>query len=291
MRVISALAKMALGVVGLVWIAGPAFAQDTAADNAISIPGGPRNWQVWMPPPVSPIMERIEDFHLFLVVVITVISLFVLALLLYVMVRFNAKRNPVPSRTSHNTVVEVVWTVLPVMILVAIAIPSFRLLYAEDRIPDSHMTIKVTGYQWYWNYTYPDHGGFAYDSLMVEEADLKPGQPRLLTADNPLVVPVNTNIRFLVTAADVIHAVALPVSGVKMDANPGRLNETWFRIDKPGIYYGQCSELCGVRHAFMPMEVHAVSRPEFDAWVAAQQKEAQTGGSGTVRLAETAGTR
>lgn len=289
MRVRSAVAKAACWILGFAAFAllGSAQAAEGVGQRIYDVPNGPHNWQVWMQPPVSPIMERIESFHLFLVAIITVISLFVLALLLYVMIRFNARRHPVPSRTSHNTLVEVIWTVLPVMILVSIAIPSFRLLYAEDRVPDSHMTVKVTGYQWYWNFAYPDNGNFAFDSLIVEDADLKPGQPRLLTANNPMVLPVNTNVRFLVTAADVIHSFALPVAGVKMDGEPGRLNETWFRIDKVGTYYGQCSELCGSRHAFMPIEVHVVSRPEFDAWVAAQRKNAKLGGTGTVRLADT----
>jgi len=233
----------------------------------------PENWQLGFQPASSPVMEDINSFHNFLLVIITVITLFVLALLLYCMVRFNARANPVPSKTSHNTLIEVVWTVAPVLILVAIAIPSFRLLYFEAEVPQSEVTIKATGYQWYWGYSYPDHGDFEYFANMVEEADLAPGQPRLLATDTKVVVPVNTNVRVIVTAADVIHNWAMPAFGVKMDAVPGRLNETWFHANETGIYYGQCSELCGIRHAFMPIEVHVVEKEDFDAWVTSAQDE------------------
>jgi cytochrome c oxidase subunit 2 len=233
----------------------------------------PEDWQLGFQPASSPVMEDINSFHNFLLVIITVITLFVLALLLYCMVRFNARANPVPSKTSHNTLIEVVWTVAPVLILVAIAIPSFRLLYFEAEVPQSEVTIKATGYQWYWGYSYPDHGDFEYFANMVEEADLAPGQPRLLATDTKVVVPVDTNVRVIVTAADVIHNWAMPAFGVKMDGVPGRLNETWFRANETGIYYGQCSELCGIRHAFMPIEVHVVEKEDFDAWVTSAQDE------------------
>lgn len=233
----------------------------------------PQPWQMTLQPAASPVMEDIHSFHDFLLVIITAITLFVLALLLIVMIRFNARANPKPSRTTHNTLLEVVWTVVPVLILVAIAIPSFRLLYFQAELPETDLTIKATGYQWYWSYQYPDHGGFEYFSNMLEDADLAPGQPRLLATDTKVVVPVDTNVRLIVTAADVIHNWAMPAFGVKMDAVPGRLNETWFRATQTGIYYGQCSELCGIRHAFMPIEVHVVEKDAFEAWVAQAREE------------------
>ena len=239
----------------------------------------PQPWQMNLQPASTPVMQDIHSFHDFLLVIITAITLFVLALLLYCMVRFNARANPTPSRTTHNTLIEVVWTVVPVLILVAIAIPSFRLLYFEATIPETELTIKTTGYQWYWSYEYPDQGGFEYFANMIEEADLAPGQPRLLTTDTKVVVPVDTNVRLIVTAADVIHNWAMPAFGVKMDAIPGRLNETWFHAQKTGIYYGQCSELCGIRHAFMPIEVHVVEKDAFEAWVRQAQEDYALNGS------------
>jgi len=233
----------------------------------------PEPWQMGFQPASSPVMEEINAFHNFLLVIITAIALLVLGLLLFCMVRFNARANPTPSKTSHNTLIEVIWTVVPVLILVAIAIPSFRLLYFEATIPESELTIKATGYQWYWGYSYPDHGDFEFFANMIEDADLAPGQPRLLATDTKVVVPVDTNVRLLVTAADVIHNWAMPAFGVKMDAVPGRLNETWFRANETGIYYGQCSELCGVRHAFMPIEVHVVAKDDFDSWVRDAEQE------------------
>ena len=252
---------MAFAFLGAMIIAGAAGAAQ------------PEPWQMGFQPAASPVMEEINWFHNFLLWIITGITLFVLALLLYCMIRFNAKANPVPSKTSHNTFIEVVWTVVPVLILVAIAIPSFRLLYLEAVIPESELTIKTTGYQWYWGYSYPDHGNFEYFANMIEEEDLAPGQPRLLATDTKVVVPVDTNVRLIVTAADVIHNWAMPAFGVKMDAVPGRLNETWFNATETGIYYGQCSELCGVRHAFMPIEVHVVEKDDFDAWVKSAAEE------------------
>ena len=219
----------------------------------------------------------------------TAITVFVLGLMVYVMVRFNAKANPVPSKTSHNTLIEVVWTVIPILILLVIAVPSFRLLY-DQATPEADMTIKVTGYQWYWGYEYPDHSDIAFDALMLEDDELQPGQPRLLTTDNAVVVPVDTTVRVLVTAADVIHNWAMPAFGVKMDAYPGRLNETWFRANKTGIYYGQCSELCGIRHSFMPIMVKVVEKEEFTAWVEQAKVEFASYDEANTNLAEVSAT-
>jgi cytochrome c oxidase subunit 2 len=202
----------------------------------------------------------------------TAISVFVLGLMLYVMVRFNARANPEPSTTTHNTLVEVVWTVVPIVILVVIAIPSFRLLYFQRDIPEADMTVKAVGYQWYWGYEYPDHGDFAFDSLMLSDEE-RGDQPRLLATDTAMVVPVDTTVRVIVTAADVLHAFAMPAFGLKMDAVPGRLNETWFKAEKTGTYYGQCSELCGIRHAFMPIRIEVVSKADFALWVEEAQNE------------------
>tara|TARA_B100000927_G_scaffold288513_1_gene283244 strand:- start:25 stop:879 length:855 start_codon:yes stop_codon:yes gene_type:complete len=226
----------------------------------------PEPWQLGFQPAATDMMARISSFNDFLLILMTAITVFVLGLMVYVMVRFNAKANPVPSKTSHNTLIEVVWTVIPILILLVIAVPSFRLLY-DQATPEADMTIKATGYQWYWGYEYPDHGDIAFDALMLEDNELQPGQLRLLTTDNAVVVPVDTTVRVLVTAADVIHNWAMPAFGVKMDAYPGRLNETWFRANKTGIYYGQCSELCGIRHSFMPIMVKVVEKEEFTAWV------------------------
>src|SRR5690606_12848505 len=184
-----------------------------------------------------------------------------------------AKRNPEPSRTTHNTLVEVLWTVVPVVILVGIAIPSFKLLYYLDRVEEADMTIKVIGRQWYWTYEYPDHGNFAFDSNMIPEDQIQPGQLRLLEVDNRIVLPVDTNVRILVTASDVLHSFAVPAFGIKKDAVPGRINETWVRVDREGVYYGQCSELCGVNHAYMPIAVEVVSKERFAEWVEKAQAE------------------
>jgi cytochrome c oxidase subunit II len=189
-------------------------------------------------------------------------------------VRFNHRANPTPSRTTHNTVIEVAWTIIPVCILVFIAVPSFRLLFFQQNIPPADLTVKATGKQWFWSYGYPDQGKFEFDSLLVDEKDLKPDQPRLLTVDNEMVVPVNKIVRVQVTGADVIHSFAVPSFGIKIDAVPGRLNETWFKAMREGMYYGQCSELCGKNHAFMPIVVHVVNDQEFMAWVDAKKKSA-----------------
>ena len=207
------------------------------------------------------------------------ISVFVLALLLIIIVRFNARANPTPSRTTHNTPLEIVWTIVPVIILAVIAVPSFRLLFFELDVPHPDLTIKATGKQWFWSYAYPDNGNFEFDSLMVQTKDLKPGQPRLLTVDNEMVVPVNKVVHVLVTGADVIHSFTVPSFGIRIDAVPGRINETWFKATKTGMFYGQCSELCGKDHSFMPIAVQVVSESDFTAWVAqAKQKYAAENG-------------
>jgi cytochrome c oxidase subunit 2 len=222
--------------------------------------------------------ERLTKFHDMLLWITSIIALFVLALLVYVVVKFNAKANPTPSRTTHNTTLELLWTVIPVIILVAISVPSFKLLYYLETIPETEMTIKVTGQQWFWSYTYPDHGDFEFDSIMIPDDEIKKGQLRLLEVDNRVVVPVNTNVRLLLTASDVLHAWAIPAFGVKMDTVPGRVNETWMRASREGTYYGQCSELCGVGHGYMPIAVDVVSKEKFKAWVKNAQKEfARTG--------------
>lgn len=234
--------------------------------------GGPRPWQTNFQFAATPVMERIEGFHSFLLYIICAIVLIVLALLLVVIFRFNARKNPKPSRTSHNTTVEVVWTVIPILILLTIAIPSFRLLYYERDIPKAAMTVKTTGNQWYWSYEYPETDELSFDSILLDgDALLKrrridPEAPRLLTTDNPVVVPVDTTVRMIVTASDVIHSWAMPSFGLKIDAIPGRINESWFHALQTGTYYGQCSELCGQGHAYMPIEVRVVTKQDFASW-------------------------
>lgn len=247
----------ALAAVGLAFAPGGAFAS------------GPAHWELWHQEPASASAERIFGFHHMLLWIISAITVFVLVLLLIVIVRFNRRANPVPSTTTHHTMLEVVWTVVPVVILVVIAVPSFKLLYYVDRTADPEMTLKVTGFQWYWGYAYPDYDGLTFDARMIPDADIdaSKGQLRLLSTDNPVVLPIETNIAIQVTAQDVIHSFAVPALGLKLDAMPGRLNETWVRIEKPGVYYGQCSELCGKDHAFMPIEIHAVTKEEFKVWI------------------------
>lgn len=230
-------------------------------------------WQMWFQPAATPVMERILEFHNLLLVIEVSIVVFVLVMMCYIIFRFNAKSNPMPSKTTHNTLLEVIWTGVPLFILIIIAIPSLKLLYYADKVQDAEMTLKVTGNQWYWNYSYPDHGGFAFDSIFVPNAELKKGQPRLLTVDNPVVLPAGTNIRLLLTSADVIHNWAVPAFGVKLDTVGGRINETWVNINDVGDYYGMCSELCGVNHAFMPIHVKAVSKADFAIWVKKAKKE------------------
>jgi cytochrome c oxidase subunit 2 len=248
--------------------------------------GEPTPWQLGLQQGATPVMDDIVWFHDFLLWVITAITLFVLALLVIVMVKFNARSNPVPSRTTHNTTIEVLWTVVPVLILVAIAVPSFRLLFFQLNIPKADLTIKATGKQWFWSYSYPDTK-IEFDSLMVQEKDLKPGQLRLLAVDNEVVVPVNKVVHVLTTGADVIHSFAVPSFGIKIDAIPGRINETWFKAEREGVYYGQCSELCGKDHAFMPITVRVVSEKDYGAWLEQAKKKFATDGSRPTAVATT----
>jgi cytochrome c oxidase subunit II len=253
---------------------GLGAAAATAAPAGIS-----ENWQLGMQDMVTTLGRDVALFHDWLLLLITLISLFVLALLVICVVRFNERANPVPTRTTHNTTLEVAWTIVPVLILVAIAIPSFRVLREQLIIPPHDVVVKATGHSWYWNYEYPsDQGGFRFDSNMIPENEIKPGQPRLLAADNEMVVPINKVVRVQITAADVLHNFAVPSFGIRLDAVPGRLNETWFKADREGIYYGQCSELCGNGHPYMPINVRVVSEADYAAWVAqAKQKYAATG--------------
>ena len=229
--------------------------------------GQPSEWQLGLQQSVTEVMDRITWFHDVLLYIITAIVAFVLVLLIIVMMRFNARNNPVPSRTTHNTFIEIMWTVIPIVILLVIAIPSFKLLFLQLNIPASDLTVKATGKQWYWSYSYPDNGPFEFDSLMLRESDRKAGQPRLLAVDNEMVVPVNK------TGADVIHAFAVPSFGIKIDAIPGRINETWFKATREGVYYGQCSELCGKDHAYMPIAVRVVSEQAFASRVEEAKKK------------------
>lgn len=227
----------------------------------------PREWQLGMQPAGSPVAERIHSLHSLVLWIITLITVFVAGLLVYVIWRFNARRNPVPSKLSHHTGLEIAWTVIPVLILVVIAIPSFRLVFYEDKTYDAALTVKVTGHQWYWEYTYPDNENLNFSSYIVQDSDLKPGQPRLLAVDNPLVVPAGKDIRILTTSADVIHSFFIPSLGVQRYAIPGRTIETWVRVDKPGTYYGECNQICGNNHSYMPIAIQAVPEAEFQAWV------------------------
>jgi cytochrome c oxidase subunit 2 len=243
-----------------------------AAGSALAATGQPQPWQLGLQQAATPVMADVIWFHDFLLWIIAAITLFVLVLLVIVMVKFNARRNPVPSRTTHNTMIEVAWTVIPVLILVAIAVPSFRLLFFQLKVPPADVTVKATGKQWFWSYSYPD-AKFEFDSLMLQKKDLKPGQPRLLAVDNEMVVPVNKVVRVLTTGADVIHSFAVPAFGIKIDAVPGRINETWFKAEREGTYYGQCSQLCGRDHAFMPIAVRVVNQAEYTAWLDQAKKK------------------
>jgi len=228
--------------------------------------GQPVEWQMNLQKSATPVMTFITDFHNGLIVLITIICLFVLALLIWVCVKFNANANPVPSRTTHNTLVEVVWTVVPILILIGIAIPSFRLLYFQRDFPAAEMTVKAIGNQWFWSYEYPEHD-VSFDQYLKTKEELKDGEPYLLATDTEVVVPVNKVVRVIVTANDVLHAWTIPSFGSKIDAVPGRLNETWFKAEKEGVFYGQCSELCGKDHAYMPITVRVVSEDEYAAWL------------------------
>jgi cytochrome c oxidase subunit 2 len=235
--------------------------------------GQPSPWQIGLQQSASPVMDNIIWFHDFLLYLITGIAGFVLVLLVVVMVRFNARTNPTPSRTTHNTLIEIAWTLIPIVILMVIAVPSFKLLFLQLNVPPADLTVKATGKQWYWSYSYPDNGQFEFDSLMLKEGERKEGQPRLLAVDNEMVVPVNKTVRVITTGSDVIHSFAVPSFGIKIDAVPGRINETWFTATREGVYYGQCSELCGKDHAFMPIAVRAVSEQAFSAWVEEAKKK------------------
>jgi cytochrome c oxidase subunit 2 len=247
----------------------------------------PHPWQLGFQEAATPVKERIADLHNELLIIITLITIFVVGLLGYVFVRFNERANPVPTRTSHNTLIELLWTVIPVLILVIIAIPSFKLMYYMDRTQKADMTIKVTGHQWYWQYEYPDYKDVGFDSNIIPEDQIKPGQKRLLDVDNPLIVPVGANVRVLIAGSDVMHSWFVPSFGVQMYAVVGRLNETWFNVEKEGTYYGQCNQICGVNHAFMPIVVQAVSKDNFAKWIADKQKAASNDAApgATVKLA------
>jgi cytochrome c oxidase subunit 2 len=241
--------------------------------EAMAESGQPRNWQLGFQEAATPIMRQLNEFHDFLLILCTVVTLFVLGLLVYVALRFNENVNPTPSKTSHHTMLEVAWTVVPILILVVIAVPSFRLLFAQYDFPKADLTVKAIGNQWYWTYEYPDQGDLTFDAVMLEDNELKPGQLRLLSTDNEVVVPVNKNIHVLITATDVLHNWTIPAFGVKVDAVPGRVIRTWFRAEKTGVFYGQCSELCGGRHAYMPITVRVVSDGEFASWLEKAKKQ------------------
>ena len=273
MRHLAKLGALVAGLGGVLGAAGSAVAQQ------------PTDWEVDFQTALSPSMERIVDFNLMVTIIIVIITAFVFALMAWIVIRYNKKRNPVPSKTTHNTMLEVIWTVVPVIILLIIAVPSFRLLYFTDRVEDADMTLKAIGHQWYWSYEYPDHGDFTFDAIMLEEDELEEGQPRLLATDEAVVLPVGAKIRLLTTADDVIHSWAIPALGVKMDSVPGRVNETWFQINREGMYYGQCSELCGTLHGFMPIMIEAVSQEDFDAWVEFAREEYASAGAAPTELA------
>jgi cytochrome c oxidase subunit 2 len=258
--------RMSRGLMGI-GVAAATFIMSSAA-IAAEVMGQPQEWEYKLQKAATPIMENITWFHNFLLWLISAIVIFVLALILIVIFKFNSKANPVPSKTTHHTLIEVIWTIVPVLILVGISVPSFRLLFSELDIPKSDLTIKATGKQWYWTYSYPDNGKFEFDSLLATDK-----QPRLLAVDNEVVVPVNKVVRVQVIGADVIHSFAVPAFGIKIDAVPGRLNETWFKAEHTGMFYGQCSELCGKDHAYMPIAIRVVTEDEFKKWVADAQKK------------------
>ncbi len=234
----------------------------------------PHDWQFGFLPAASPVRERIDSLHNELLVIITLITIFVMGLLLYTIVKFNAKTHPVPSKTTHNTVLEILWTTAPVIIIVIIAIPSFKLIYYMDHAQHADMTLKVTGHQWYWSYEYPDQGGLAFDSnMMPDDQALKEGKPRLLEVDNPVVLPVDTVVRVLITGTDVIHSWFVSSMGVQEYAVVGRVNESWLSIVREGTFYGQCNQICGVNHPFMPIEIKAVSKEDFAKWIADAKKK------------------
>jgi len=259
-----------------------------AAGGVMGLPAmaaAPVPWGIGMQPAASPVKHLIENLHNLLLVIITIITLFVLGLLAYVIWRFDAKKNPAPSRNSHNTILEVAWTVIPVLILVVIAIPSFRLVYFQDRAQNADMTIKVTARQWYWHYTYPDSADLNFDSRLLPRDELKPGQRWLLEVDNELVVPAGKQIRVLTTSDDVIHSWFIPSLGVQRYGIQGRTIETWFMAERPGTYYGQCNQICGTQHAYMPIVVRAVPEAEFTAWLEEAKKKFAANGGTPLQLA------
>jgi cytochrome c oxidase subunit 2 len=264
---------MMLLLIRLIVFALTIVAALAGGEPALAGLGQPSPWQLGLQQSASPVMDNIIWFHDFLLYIITAIAGFVLALLIIVMVRFNARANPAPSRTTHNTLIEIAWTIIPIMILMFIAVPSFKLLFFQLNVPPADLTVKATGKQWFWSYTYPDNGGFEFDSLMLKEGERKQDRLRLLAVDNEMVVPVNKTVRVITTGADVIHSFAVPSFGIKIDAVPGRINETWFTATREGVYYGQCSELCGKDHAFMPIAVRVVSEQAFSAWIEDAKKK------------------
>jgi len=262
-----------------IWGAG---VSDARAQDMV---GAPHNWAMGLQAAGGPIKERIHDFNDLLLWIIVIITIFVAGLLAWCLVKYNAKANPVPSQNSHNTVLEIAWTVIPVLILLVIAIPSFRLIYYQDRARDPDLTINVTGRQWYWNYAFPDNGNFNFDSRMIAEADLKPGQLRNLEVDEPLLIPVNRTVRVMTHGQDVIHSFFVPSLGVQRYSIPGRTIETWMRADRTGTFYGQCNQICGVNHAYMPIVIRAVPQAEFDAWLASARQRFAANGQAPASLA------
>jgi cytochrome c oxidase subunit 2 len=283
MRVFKRLAAVA-AVIGALMVG----ALMAGGDTALAAYGQATPWQLGFQDSATPVMDEITSFHNYLLYVITAISAFVLILLIIIMVRFNARANPTPSRVTHNTALEVIWTVVPIIILAVIVVPSFRLLFHQLNTPPADVTVKATGKQWYWTYAYPDNGKFEFDSLMLQDKDRKAEQPRLLAVDNEMVVPVNKIVRVQVIGAEVIHSFAIPSFGIRIDAVPGRLNETWFKATREGTYYGQCSELCGKDHAFMPIAIRVVGEQAFNEWVEAANKRPDWKTAGADRSAPTA---
>jgi cytochrome c oxidase subunit 2 len=256
------------------------FASVFGVQNAVA--AEPKKWQLGFQEAVTPTMEKIDSFHDFVTILSIIIALFVMVLLLIVIFRFNEKSNPTPTTTTHNLPLEIAWTVIPILILVAMAVPSLKLMYFADRVDDPDMTLKIIGHQWYWTYEYPDHGNFTFDANIVTEEDIAKDSSlkRNMDTDERVVLPVGKKIQLLMTADDVLHNWGIPAFGIKLDTVPGRLNETWVQINKPGVYYGFCSELCGVNHAYMPITVEAVSPAAFEKWVKqAQKKYAKVDGS------------
>lgn len=285
--------KRVLGILGLlVAIAGFGFAGTAQAQKVIGVP---HDWQINLPPPYTPVMEKVDSLHDLLLVIITLISIFVLVLLVYAMWRFHASRNPVATTVTHNTALEIAWTIIPILILVVIAIPSFRLLYYSDKATDAAFTIKVTGHQWYWSYGYPDQGDFKVESRILSEAErakLKPNQPRLMAVDEEMVIPANTVVRIIGTAeGGSMHGWTVPGFGIKKTVIPGRLNEGWISVKEEGIYFGQCSQICGMNHSYMPIAVRVVSKADFDKWVADKKKAAGLAPATDVASAATPATR